>query len=250
MNFEELLRVGEGDIPGNILEPVEKTRLHLPFLFKPTSFSVCDYPMKHSKTAQHWCRSAFYFRHWHHSTVCFAWVQIRWTSARTNDVWEYFDKLSQEKWSLVGVSGYDDQARRPGTCKVSTFASLVKPRLHFFQRLNSPFYSLIVHFTTELWSHWRWELVNCGFICSRERNECKWSSQLCDFFFQASLHNCINCDHNFEDHPSFDFFVSVVLFLSGKYLRESSTSTCLPERWNSSSNATWTLNESLAMLLQ
>ena len=25
---------------------------------------------------------------------------------------------------------------------------------------------------TELWSHWRWEQVNCGFICSRERNEC------------------------------------------------------------------------------
>ena len=24
---------------------------------------------------------------------------------------------------------------------------------------------------TELWSHWRWEQVNCGFICSRERNE-------------------------------------------------------------------------------
>ena len=22
---------------------------------------------------------------------------------------------------------------------------------------------------TELWSHWRWEQVNCGFICSRER---------------------------------------------------------------------------------
>ena len=25
---------------------------------------------------------------------------------------------------------------------------------------------------TELWSHWRWEQVNCGFICTRERNEC------------------------------------------------------------------------------
>ena len=25
---------------------------------------------------------------------------------------------------------------------------------------------------TELWSHWHWEQVNCGFICSRERNEC------------------------------------------------------------------------------
>ena len=25
---------------------------------------------------------------------------------------------------------------------------------------------------TELWSHWRWEQVNCGFICSRKRNEC------------------------------------------------------------------------------
>ena len=25
---------------------------------------------------------------------------------------------------------------------------------------------------TELWSHWRWEQVSCGFICSRERNEC------------------------------------------------------------------------------
>ena len=25
---------------------------------------------------------------------------------------------------------------------------------------------------TELWSHWRWEQVNRGFICSRERNEC------------------------------------------------------------------------------
>ena len=25
---------------------------------------------------------------------------------------------------------------------------------------------------SELWSHWRWEQVNCGFICSRERNEC------------------------------------------------------------------------------
>ena len=26
---------------------------------------------------------------------------------------------------------------------------------------------------TELWSHWRWEQVNCGFICSRERNSTK-----------------------------------------------------------------------------
>ena len=25
---------------------------------------------------------------------------------------------------------------------------------------------------TELWSHWRWDQVNCGFVCSRERNEC------------------------------------------------------------------------------
>ena len=25
---------------------------------------------------------------------------------------------------------------------------------------------------TQLWSHWRWEQVNCGLICSRERNEC------------------------------------------------------------------------------
>ena len=25
---------------------------------------------------------------------------------------------------------------------------------------------------TELWRHWRWEQVNYGFICSRERNEC------------------------------------------------------------------------------
>ena len=25
---------------------------------------------------------------------------------------------------------------------------------------------------TELWNHWRWEQVNCGFICFRERNEC------------------------------------------------------------------------------
>ena len=32
---------------------------------------------------------------------------------------------------------------------------------------------------TELWSHWRWEQVNCGFICSRQRNErisLKWSN--------------------------------------------------------------------------
>ena len=27
---------------------------------------------------------------------------------------------------------------------------------------------------TELWSHWRWEQVNFGFICSRESEECKW----------------------------------------------------------------------------
>ena len=27
---------------------------------------------------------------------------------------------------------------------------------------------------TELWSHWRWEQVNCRFICSRESEECKW----------------------------------------------------------------------------
>ena len=25
---------------------------------------------------------------------------------------------------------------------------------------------------TELWSHWQWEQVNCGFIFSSERNEC------------------------------------------------------------------------------
>ena len=27
---------------------------------------------------------------------------------------------------------------------------------------------------TELWSHWRWERVNCGFICSRERYVNEW----------------------------------------------------------------------------
>ena len=27
---------------------------------------------------------------------------------------------------------------------------------------------------TELWSHWRWEQVNCGFICSRERYVNEW----------------------------------------------------------------------------
>ena len=27
---------------------------------------------------------------------------------------------------------------------------------------------------TELWSHWRWEQVNFGFICSRERYEGEW----------------------------------------------------------------------------
>ena len=27
---------------------------------------------------------------------------------------------------------------------------------------------------TELWSHWRWEQVNCGFICSRERYVSEW----------------------------------------------------------------------------
>ena len=26
----------------------------------------------------------------------------------------------------------------------------------------------------ELWSHWRWEQVNCGFICSRERYVNEW----------------------------------------------------------------------------
>ena len=36
---------------------------------------------------------------------------------------------------------------------------------------------------TELWSHWRWEQVNCGFICSRERyvNEwCIWKGDMLD----------------------------------------------------------------------
>ena len=42
---------------------------------------------------------------------------------------------------------------------------------------------------TELWSHWRWEQVNCG--------------------FQASLRNCKNCDHNCEDRSSFDFISAV-----------------------------------------
>ena len=27
---------------------------------------------------------------------------------------------------------------------------------------------------TELWSHWRWEQVNCGLICSRERYVNEW----------------------------------------------------------------------------
>ena len=27
---------------------------------------------------------------------------------------------------------------------------------------------------TELWSHWRWEQVNFGFICSRERHVSEW----------------------------------------------------------------------------
>ena len=29
---------------------------------------------------------------------------------------------------------------------------------------------------TELWSHWRWEQVNCGFICSREIYVSEWCS--------------------------------------------------------------------------
>ena len=31
---------------------------------------------------------------------------------------------------------------------------------------------------TELWSHWRWEQVNCGFICSRERYVNEWCSSV------------------------------------------------------------------------
>ena len=53
---------------------------------------------------------------------------------------------------------------------------------------------------TELWSHWRWEQFNCGFICSRERNE-------------ASLRNCINCVHC-DDH----FFIFVEVIVDRKVL--------------------------------
>ena len=56
---------------------------------------------------------------------------------------------------------------------------------------------------TELWSHLRWERVNCGFICSRERNEVL-------NFFQASLRNCINCVHC-DDH--FFIFISFPQFI-------------------------------------
>ena len=39
---------------------------------------------------------------------------------------------------------------------------------------------------TELWSHWRWEQVHCGFICSRERDECEWC------IWNKSYMNCGN----------------------------------------------------------
>ena len=89
------------------------------------------------------------------------------------------------------------------------------------------------HFT----SQWRWEQVNCGFICSRERNEETGTyestidllptsvAQLVEHrsgdrevtgsnpvevlnFFQASLRNCINCVH-FDDH-FFIFKLSII----------------------------------------
>ena len=59
---------------------------------------------------------------------------------------------------------------------------------------------------TELWSHRRWEQVNCGFICTGNR-EVTGSNpvEVLNFFFQASLRNCINCVHC-DDH--FFIFIS------------------------------------------
>ena len=37
--------------------------------------------------------------------------------------------------------------------------------------------------------------------------------EVLNFFFQASLRNCKNCDHNCEDHSSFEVFFIVTCFL-------------------------------------
>ena len=71
---------------------------------------------------------------------------------------------------------------------------------------------------TELWSYWRWEQVNCGFICSRESHGFKprWSPEFF-FFFQASLLNCINCvhcDHHFFISISFPQFIYDLFHIS------------------------------------
>ena len=62
-------------------------------------------------------------------------------------------------------------------------------------------------------------------------------------FFQASLRNCQNCDHNWEDHSSFDFiymqftwFISYASFTDVQYLcmkmTETSTVFFKDASWN------------------
>ena len=88
---------------------------------------------------QKYCQKTFYNNNSNNNNKCLMKMK-KWSSQ-----WTQFMQLCKEAWKKFRTStGFE-----PVTSRYRCDA-----------------------LPTELWSHWRWEQVNCGFICSRERNEC------------------------------------------------------------------------------
>ena len=94
-----------------------------------------------------------------------------------NDIWNksYMNYGNENEEMIVAVNGnLCNCVKKPEKKKKIRTSTGFKPVTSRYRCDALP---------TELWSHWRWERVNCGFICSSERNEVL-------NFFQASLRNC------------------------------------------------------------
>ena len=79
-----------------------------------------------------------------------------------NDIWNKSyrncgNEMKMKKWSSQWTQFMQFRKEAWKKFRTSTGFEHVTSRY----RCNAP--------PTELWNHWRWEQVNCGFICSRER---------------------------------------------------------------------------------
>ena len=97
---------------------------------------------------------------WHTITLSLTITVSRHADELLLGLWGCFQPLKMKKWSSQWTQFM--QLRKEAWKKFRTSTG--------FEPVTSRYRCDAL--PTELWSHWHWEQVNCGFICSRERNEC------------------------------------------------------------------------------